>query len=123
VRTASPAATDADIPTLIRTARRKAALTQAEVAQRARTAQSAVAAYESAARTPNLDTLERLLGACEHDIEIVVTPRMRRGAASLADPVPQLNEDLAVGEEHREPPLKTRLFLEEILEAGEASHI
>jgi hypothetical protein len=36
---------------------------------------------------------------CDHEIDIVVRPRMRRGAASLADLVPMIIEDLAGGEE------------------------
>jgi len=90
----------ADTATLLRDARRKAALTQADVARRARTAQSAVAAYETAARTPNLGTLERLLGACDHEIDIIVSPRMRRGAASLAELSPTITQDLAADNEH-----------------------
>jgi transcriptional regulator with XRE-family HTH domain len=89
----------ADTATLLRDARRKAALTQASVARRAETAQSAVAAYETAARTPSLGTLERLLGACDHEIEITVRPRVRRGAASLAALAPAIIEDLAVDAE------------------------
>ena len=36
-------------------------------------------------KTPNLAALERLLGACEHDVEVLARPRVRRGAASLAE--------------------------------------
>jgi transcriptional regulator with XRE-family HTH domain len=85
--------------TLLRTCRRKAGLTQADVARRARTAQSAVAAYETAARVPSLGTLERLLEACDHEIDIVVRPRMRRGAAALAELSPTITEDLACDDE------------------------
>jgi transcriptional regulator with XRE-family HTH domain len=88
-----------DAATLLRDARHKAALTQADVARRARTAQSAVAAYETGARSPNLGTLERLLGACDHELEISVAPRTRRGAASLAELSSTISEDLAVGDE------------------------
>jgi transcriptional regulator with XRE-family HTH domain len=89
----------ADTPTLLRTCRRKAGLTQADVARRANTAQSAVAAYETAARVPSLRTLERLLGACDHEIDIVVRPRMRRGAAALAELSPTIATDLASNDE------------------------
>jgi transcriptional regulator with XRE-family HTH domain len=84
---------------LIRGARRAANLTQHEVAQRARTAQPAVAAYESGARTPNLATLERLLGACDHEMQVLARPRTRRGAASLADLAPVIANDLKEGRE------------------------
>jgi transcriptional regulator with XRE-family HTH domain len=88
-----------DTAGLLRDARRLASLTQADVARRANTAQSAVAAYENASRTPSLKTLERLLVACEHEVDVVVAPRVRRGAASLADLAPSIAEDLAAGEE------------------------
>jgi transcriptional regulator with XRE-family HTH domain len=88
-----------DAATLLRDARRKAALTQADVAHRARTAQSAVAAYETGARNPSLATLERLIGACDQDLDLVVRPRMRRGAAPLADLTTTIQEDLAAGDE------------------------
>jgi transcriptional regulator with XRE-family HTH domain len=83
--------------TLIRDARRAAGITQRELAERAGTAQPAVAAYESGARTPSLATLERLLGACEHDFEVVAHPRVRRGAASLAELSQTISEDLKRG--------------------------
>jgi transcriptional regulator with XRE-family HTH domain len=88
-----------EITTLIRGARRAAGITQLELASRAGTAQPAVAAYESGARTPNLATLERLLGACEHDVELLARPRVRRGAASLAELGQTIGEDLEQGRE------------------------
>jgi transcriptional regulator with XRE-family HTH domain len=84
---------------MIRDARRAAGITQLELAARAGTAQPAVAVYESGGKTPNLATLERLLGACEHDVEVFARPRMRRGAASLADLAQTIEEDLERGEE------------------------
>lgn len=84
---------------LLRNARRNAGITQLEVAMRARTTQPAVAAYESGARTPSLTTLTRLLGACEHDVEVIARPRMRRGAASLAELSQTIEEDLDDGRE------------------------
>jgi transcriptional regulator with XRE-family HTH domain len=84
---------------LLRDARGKAALTQADVARRAHTAQSAVAAYESGARRPTLPTLERLLEACDYELDIVLRPRVRRGAAALADLAPTIAQDLIDGEE------------------------
>ena len=83
-----------DISTLVRSARQAAGITQLELAGRAGTAQPAVAAYESGVRTPNLSTLERLLGACEHDVEMLARPRVRRGAASLAELGQTIAEDL-----------------------------
>lgn len=82
---------------LIRDARRSADLTQLAVAERAGTTQPAVAAYESGSRTPSLATLERLVGACEHDIELLVHARVRRGATSLAGLSPAIERDLHDG--------------------------
>jgi transcriptional regulator with XRE-family HTH domain len=89
-----------EVPTLIRGARHAAGITQLELADRAGTAQPAVAAYESGAKTPNLATLERLLGACEHDVELLARPRVRRGAASLAELGETIGEDVEQGGEH-----------------------
>jgi len=89
-----------EITALIRDARRAAGITQLELARQAGTAQPAVAAYESGAKTPNLATLQRLLGACEHDVEVLAHPRMRRGAASLAELAQTIGEDLEEGREH-----------------------
>jgi transcriptional regulator with XRE-family HTH domain len=88
-----------DTATVLRDARREAALTQADVARRAGTAQSAVAAYETGARKPSLTTLERLLGACEQDVELILRPRMRRGAVALAELSTAIRMDLGVGAE------------------------
>jgi transcriptional regulator with XRE-family HTH domain len=79
---------------LIRRARRCAGLTQAGLAREAGTAQPAVAAYESGARVPTLATLERLLDACEYDLELRADPRVRRGAASLAELARTIREEL-----------------------------
>lgn len=49
---------------LIRDARKRAELSQAALAARAKTSQSAVARYESGVTIPGLATLERLLAAC-----------------------------------------------------------
>lgn len=49
---------------LIRDARKRAELSQAGLARRAKTSQSAVARYEAGATIPSLPTLERLLAAC-----------------------------------------------------------
>lgn len=82
------------IARLIRHARRDAGITQLQMARRAGTAQPAVAAYESGARTPTVATLERLLDTCEHDLEMRARPRVRRGAASLEQLAQTIAEDL-----------------------------
>jgi transcriptional regulator with XRE-family HTH domain len=84
---------------LIRNARQAAGLTQLQLARGAATAQPAVAAYESGARTPTIATLSRLLDACDYDLELLAHPRMRRGAASLEQLAPMIADDLRDGRE------------------------
>ncbi len=71
---------------LIRDARTRAGLSQAELAKRARTSQPAIARYEAAAATPSLATLERILRACNSYV-LVGSPKRpsgtRRGRLSL----------------------------------------
>ena len=84
---------------LLRQARKVAALTPQELADRVETAQSAVAAYESGARVPTLATLGRLLDACDHDLRLVARPRVRRSASSLRELAEQIRLDLSEGKE------------------------
>ena len=84
---------------LLRGARHCAGLTQAELANRSGTVQPAIAAYESGARTPNVATLERLLRACDHDLEVIARPRVRRGSASLSDLAVTIRADLEQGDD------------------------
>src|SRR5437764_12839772 len=59
---------------LVREARRRAGLTQAELAARAGTTQSAIARLERGATTPTLETISKLVRAAgfELDVGIVV---------------------------------------------------
>ncbi len=59
---------------VIKTARRRAGLTQTELAQRAATTQSSVAAYETGAKEPSMATLTRLVAAAEFVIGWSLTP-------------------------------------------------
>jgi transcriptional regulator with XRE-family HTH domain len=59
---------------LIRDARLRAGLTQAELAARAGTAQSAIAAYEGGQRQPTLPTLYRVLAAAGFDLRARLAP-------------------------------------------------
>ena len=59
---------------LLREARRKAGLTQRELASRAGTSQSAIARYERARSMPDIPTLHRLLAACGFDLRLRVEP-------------------------------------------------
>lgn len=60
-------------PTIIELARRGAGLTQAELADRAGTTQSAVSMYERRRKVPMLDVTERLMQAAGADLGMVTT--------------------------------------------------
>ncbi|RHW24097.1 XRE family transcriptional regulator [Nocardioides immobilis] len=60
-------------PTIIELARRGAGLTQAELAGRAGTTQSAVSMYERRRKVPMLDVAERLMQAAGADLGMVTT--------------------------------------------------
>lgn len=60
---------------LVLDARTRAGLTQAELAERAGTAQSAIAAYEAGARQPTVPTLYRVLAAAGFDLRARLEPR------------------------------------------------
>ena len=62
------------VPSTLHDARRRAGLTQQELAQRAGTSQPAVAAYEAGRRTPTLATLERMLAACGQELVVDARP-------------------------------------------------
>lgn len=53
---------------LIRQARRRAGLTQADLAARLATTQSAVARWESGGAVPSLETLRRVIEACGFEL-------------------------------------------------------
>ncbi len=55
---------------LIRMARRRAGLTQEELAQRAATSQAAISAYESGRRSPSVATLTRILEAAGFELRM-----------------------------------------------------
>jgi uncharacterized protein len=59
---------------LLRDARRRANLSQTDVARRAGVAQSVVSAYESGRREPALSTLARLISATGYRLEIGISP-------------------------------------------------
>ena len=60
---------------LIREARRRAGLTQAELAERISTAQPNVARWESADMSPSVDVLTRVIQACGLDLLVRLVPR------------------------------------------------
>lgn len=63
---------------LIRDARRRAGLTQAELGERAEIPQSVVSAYESARREPSVDMLTRLAAAAGFDLRLDLRPATTR---------------------------------------------
>jgi transcriptional regulator with XRE-family HTH domain len=73
---------------LIREARRRAGLTQAELATRAGTSQSGIARWESGRTAVSLDDVLRLVRLCGFDLELMLLPRDDSDmaqAARLAD--------------------------------------
>lgn len=63
------------IGNLVRSARRNAGLTQAELAGRLNTTQSAIARLESPQSNPRLSTLSKALEATGHELELTLGPR------------------------------------------------
>jgi len=64
----------------LRESRRRAGLTQSELAEFGATSQSAVAAYESGARQPTLPVLSRMIRATGHllELQVVADPQLFR---------------------------------------------
>lgn len=60
---------------LIREARRRAGVTQTELANRAATTQSAIARWESGRTAVSLDDVRRLVRLCGFDLELMLVPR------------------------------------------------
>lgn len=59
---------------LIREARRRAGLTQAQLAERAGTTQSGIARWEAGRTSPSLDDVRRLVRLCGFDLELALVP-------------------------------------------------
>jgi transcriptional regulator with XRE-family HTH domain len=88
-----------DVATLLRTIRRRAGLSQRELARRARTSAAAVCLYERGERVPRVDTLERLLAAADAALSLDAHVRPARdlrargedvvAVLGLADRLPQ----------------------------------
>jgi hypothetical protein len=71
---------------LIREARRRAGITQAELARRVGTSQPAIARYERARSMPDLPTLHRIVEACglELRLELAESDPQQEAAARIA---------------------------------------
>ena len=67
-----------DASLLIRTARERSGLTLRALGERAGTSHSALAAYESGRTIPNVNTLDRILGAAGFAAEVTLELRIDR---------------------------------------------
>jgi len=85
-----------DAGALIRDARRRAGLTQAELAELSSTSQPTLSAYERGGKTPSADTLARVLAAAGARLTLTPSARpvrtpgpaaLRRAASGLVDVV------------------------------------
>ncbi|MFN2525528.1 MAG: helix-turn-helix transcriptional regulator [Actinomycetota bacterium] len=61
-------------PLLIHEARRRAGLTQQQLAERLGTTQSVVARWEAGKRSPSLETIEQIANACDLEVSISLVP-------------------------------------------------
>lgn len=66
---------------LVRIARNRAGLTQAQLALLASTSQAAISAYESGRRSPSVDTLSRILQAAGFELRMRIAPPDSHDAA------------------------------------------
>lgn len=67
---------------LIREARRRAQLSQVELAARVGTSQPAIARYERARSMPDLSTLHRIVEACGLELRLDLTARNEQRSAA-----------------------------------------
>jgi transcriptional regulator with XRE-family HTH domain len=65
-----------DAASILRRARLRAGLSLRELAARAETSHSALAAYEAARVTPNVETFDRVLAAAGFNASLTLTPRV-----------------------------------------------
>ncbi len=103
-----------DVATLLTVTRRRAGLSQRELAARARTSAAAVCLYERGERVPRVDTLQRLIAAADSTLTLDAPAPARldpkangRDLAQvldLADAMPKRFE-----RELRYPPMRTLL--------------
>lgn len=71
-----------DFKALLRDARRRAGLTQAELAELSGTSQSTLSAYECGSKTPSADTLARVLAAAGVRLTTAPTRPVRTPSAA-----------------------------------------
>jgi transcriptional regulator with XRE-family HTH domain len=87
--------------TLLRQARQRAGLTQAELAERLETSQSVVARLESPRSNPRFRTLVRAIAATGHRLDPSLVPST----------YPELDESLIVASLRMEPAARLRRFV------------
>jgi transcriptional regulator with XRE-family HTH domain len=89
-----------EVATELREARRRAGLTQTQLASRSGTSQATISAYESGRKQPSLDTLDRLLSATGSRLAIVpgAPPIVQPSAAQHARVGAALVDVLAVAQ-------------------------
>jgi transcriptional regulator with XRE-family HTH domain len=75
---------------VLREARRRAGLSLRRLAERAATSHPTLVAYESGAKIPRVDTLDRIVGAAGFDLDLELAPAMAGG-----DPAARSRELLA----------------------------
>jgi ribosome-binding protein aMBF1 (putative translation factor) len=78
-----------DVARLLLTARRRAGLSQRELAKRARTAQSVIARIESGETSPAYETLERLLRVAGFQLHSELQPTIE-GRSHMLDDVARI---------------------------------
>lgn len=88
---------------LVREARRRAGLSQAQLAARAGTSQAAIARYERARTMPDLPTLHRIAAACGFDLRMeLAEPDAQREATERAALDRSVEERLLANQAHTE---------------------
>ena len=97
--------------TLIRQARKRAGLTQAELAAQAGTTQSAIARWERGASHPTVERLESVIGACGLELQLGLT-------SGNADDTAALRRNLALTVDER---VQRVIQLHRFVAAGQAA--
>lgn len=92
-----------DVVATLREARKRAGLTQAELARRAKTSQTTISAYENGRKEPSVATLSRLLAVMGSRLEarraeiVVPSRRQQEAVARQLSDVLGLAETIAAG--------------------------
>jgi transcriptional regulator with XRE-family HTH domain len=87
-----------DAGQLIRAARRRAGLTLRELARRARTSHSTLAAYEAGRTVPSVATLDRIVRAAGFDADVSLSMRVGGGPEDREARARELVEVLELAE-------------------------